>query len=223
MYFLADSIVRRVAEDDIAASIESELPEQVTGGVSAEIRGVSVLAQYATGRMERIELTGDDLAVDGVPLEASLVLTGVPPSGEGEVEHAVGTLTLDEAGLNEFIELPGTDGSFTIDDGTIGYAGTVSFLGLELGYTASATAEAAGTEVLLQPVSASLDAAGGSLDLSGAVSRLLDEPIAVCVADRLPAGVEVVGITIGDGSATVRLDARDFPLDEDALGTTGTC
>jgi hypothetical protein len=49
------------------------------------------------------------------------------------------------------------------------------------------------------------------------------DPFPVCVADRLPEGVEVADIDITPDGATVRLEASDVPLAEETLATTGTC
>jgi hypothetical protein len=78
--------------------------------------------------------------------------------------------------------------------------------------------------VLLTPVGADVQAGGSSIDASGLVDRLLGgDPLPICVADRLPEGVELAGIDVTADGATVRLEATGLPLAEETLATTGTC
>jgi hypothetical protein len=78
--------------------------------------------------------------------------------------------------------------------------------------------------VLLQPEGADVGAGGDAIDVSGLVDRLLGEdPLAVCVAEYLPEGVDVHDLAITPGTVTVELRAQELMLDEASLARTGTC
>lgn len=221
---IADMVVRNIAEQRVAAQLEQNLPGGVEGDVHVTIGGFSVLAQYLSGSMDRVELSAPELSVQGVPVAVEVVATDVPPALDGPVGHVIATLDADEAAVNSLIEIPGVQGDVAFGDGTVGYSDTVRVLGIPIDYTATARPVAAGEQVLLEPVGVEVGAGGGAIDVSGLVDRLLgDDPIPVCVAEYLPEGVEVQQITIESGAATVALEASGLSLDEASLATTGSC
>lgn len=220
---VADIVVRQVAQQQIAASIEQELPEGVEGEVDVRIGGFSVIAQYLSGRMDEVELSAPELAVQGSPMAVRIVGRGVPTDLSKPVGHLDGTITIGQDSLNALVDAPEI-GDVTLGDGTIGYEASASVLGLDVDYSATATAEAAGEQVLLTPVDVTVGALGGSIDVSELVTRLLgDEPVAVCVAEQLPEGLRVERIEVSPGVATVRFGAERFVLDEASLSTKGSC
>jgi hypothetical protein len=221
---VADIVVRNVAEARFAEEIEANLPDGVEGDVGVTIGGFSVIAQYLSGSMDHVELSAPELVVDGTPIAVDVVGEGVPVDLAAPVEHLTATLEADEAAVNRLISVQGIEGDLAFGDGTVGYSGSTRFLGLRIDYSVTAEPTAAGDTVLLQPVGVEVGAGGGSLDVSDIVERLLgDDPVPVCVADRLPEGVEVQQITVEPSGATVVLEANGLRLDEASLATTGSC
>jgi hypothetical protein len=221
---VADIVVRNVAEARFAEEIEANLPDGVEGDVGVTLGGFSVIAQYLSGTMDHVELSAPELVVDGTPISVDVVGEGVPVDLATPVDHLTATLEADEAAVNRLIDVQGVEGDLAFGDGTVGYSGSTRFLGLRIEYSVTAEPTAAGDTVLLQPVGVEVGAGGGSLDVSGIVERLLgDDPVPVCVADRLPEGVEVQQITVEPSGATVVLEANGIRLDEASLATTGSC
>lgn len=226
LFFVADAIVRQVAEQRISAEVEKSLPAEVRGDVSTHIGGVSVLQQYLSGRFQRVELDAPTLSVNGSPIDASITATGVPADFSKPVERIAGSLTISQASLNKLVTVPGVDGDLALGKGTLSYDGSASLLGLPIGYQVTVAPEAAGKTVNLQPVDAKVTtgASSGALDLSALIKALTNRgPIPVCVAQYLPDGVMVNDIAISAGTATVRLDAEDFVVDEKSLQSKGHC
>lgn len=224
LFAVADIAVRAYAEQRVAAEIEKNLPSDIEGDVSVHIGGLSVIQQYLSGSFERVELDAPHLTVQGAPLTASVVATGVPADFSKPISSAVGTLSISQDSLNKLVTIPGTTGDITLGSGTLGYDGRIDLLGLPVGYTVSARPEAAGKTVLLHPEKASLKTGSGNVDLSRLLQSLTDRgPFPLCAAQYLPAGVEVSGITVHPGRATVSLTARDFVLDERFLDSKGSC
>lgn len=220
---VADIVVRSVAQQQIAAAIERELPDGVDGEVDVRIGGFSVIAQYLTGRMDEVELSAPELAVQGSPMAVRIVGRGVPTDLSQPVGHLDGAITIGQDSLNALVDAPEI-GDVALGDGTIGYEGTAEVLGLSVDYSATATAEAAGEQVLLTPVDVTVGALGGSVDVSELVTQLLgDEPVAVCTAEHLPEGLRIERIEVAPGTATVRFAAERFVLDEASLATKGGC
>lgn len=221
---LVETVGRGIAERAVADSIEQDLPEGVEGEVDVQIRGVSALWQVLTGRMDEIVATAPELSVYDVPVDATVIAYGVPLAEGGSVERAEAAATVDEAALDAIAESQGIAGGLTLGDGTVSYSDELEVLGIPVGFAVTAEPEAAGDRVLLTPVAAEVQAGTVTLDASELVDRVLGgDPFPVCVADRLPEGVDVAGIEVTPDGATVRLEASDLPLAEETLATTGTC
>lgn len=221
---VADIVVRNVAEQRFAQEIRANLPEGIDGDVDVTIGGFSVIAQYLAGTMDRVQLSAPALDVNGATVAVDVVGEGVPVDLAAPVDAIAGTITVDEDSLNRLVDVAGIEAGFTLGDGIVGYQGTLDVLGLAIDYTVTARPTAAGDTVLLQPEGVDVGTGGDAVDVSGLVDRLLgDDPIPVCVAERLPEGVEVRQIRITPGTATVELRAQDLVLDEASLARTGSC
>ncbi|AWB95048.1 DUF2993 domain-containing protein [Agromyces badenianii] len=221
---VADVVARNVAEQQVAEAIEANLPDGVEGDVEVTIGGFSAIAQYLTGTMQRVELDAPQLSVDGAPIDVSVVAEGLPVDFESPVQSLRATIAADETSVNQLVAVAGVETGFTLGDGTVGYEGELSMLGLPISYQVTATPTAAGDSVLLEPAGVEVAAGGASIDVSGVIDRLLGgEPLAVCVADRLPEGVQLDSISVTPGTAVVGLDADGLTLDAASLEQTGSC
>lgn len=220
----ADSIVRSATEQQIAAEIEKNLPGTVKGDVTVHLGGFSALAQLAAGEFESVDLEAPHATVNGAPLSASIHATGVPVDFTKPVRSATGTLSISQDSLNTLVTIPGATGDITLKSGVIGYNGRIDLLGLPIDYTVSATPQAAGTTVLLQPDKASLSTGAGDVNLTRLLQSITARgPFPVCAAQYLPDGVLVRDIQVTPGHAVVVLSASDFVLDEAFLNSKGSC
>ena len=78
--------------------------------------------------------------------------------------------------------------------------------------------------MLLEPEGVEVGAIGAAIDVSGIVERLLGgDPLEICIADRLPEGVQLESIAVAPGAAAVRLQADGLVLDSASLEQKGTC
>ena len=221
---VADFAARAYAEKRVSDEIEKSLPADIRGQIVTHIGGFSVLQQYVAGSFEHVELTAPNLVVQGAPLSAKLVATGVPTDFSKPIADATGTLSISEDSLNKLVQIPGATGDISLGEGTIGYDGTIKLLGLPVGYTVTATPKAAGKEVLLTADKASLKTGAGNVDLGGLLQSLTSQgPFPVCAAQYLPEGVLVSDIAVRPGRATVTFTASNFVMDEKFLNSKGTC
>ncbi|RDV44195.1 DUF2993 domain-containing protein [Leifsonia sp. ku-ls] len=221
---VVDSAARAYAEQRVSDEIEKNLPADVKGQVTTHIGGFSVLQQYLSGTFQRVELDAPHVVANGAPLSASLVATGVPTDFSKPVSQATGTLQISQESLNKLVQIPGATGDITLGEGTIGYDGSISLLGLPVQYTVTATPEAAGDQVLLKPEKANLKTGAGNVNLDRLLQALTSQgPFPVCAAQYLPDGVQVDDIQVTPGHATVRLTASDFVMNEAFLKSKGSC
>jgi hypothetical protein len=224
---VADIVIRNVAEARVAEEIQASLPDEVSGDVDVTIGGFSVLAQYLSGSMQHVELSAPELAVQGVPVSVDVVAQDVPVDLASPVGQLTATIQASPEAVNQLVAsqgIEGVDGDLAFGDGTVGYTGSVRFLGVPVEYSVTARPTAAGDTVLLEPIGVELGAGGGSFDVSGLVDRLLgDDPVPVCVAEYLPEGVEVQQIAVAPTGAVVTLEGDGLRLDQATLSQTGSC
>ncbi|MFD4422802.1 DUF2993 domain-containing protein [Agromyces sp. NPDC058484] len=221
--FLLDGAVRGIVEDSIEQDVASRLPDAVQGEVTATVEGGPLVFQLLSGRAERIELDAPVLTVDGVPIAVHVVAQGVPFDRSAPVRELTGSITLDEEALNRFVTLPDATSSLRLGEGEFSYESELEVFGFPVGYSATAQAEAQGDTVLLTATDAEVTTGLGPIDLGGLVEQVVGEPIPVCVAQWLPEGVGVTGITVTPEHVTAELAADDIVLSERSLGTTGSC
>jgi hypothetical protein len=141
---VADVVVRNIAEQQVADQLEQNLPDGVEGDVDVTIGGLSVIAQYLSGSMDRVELSAPELTVAGVPISVEVEARDVPPGLDAPVGHVTATIEADEAAVNQLVQVPGVRGELAFGDGTVGYSDTVEVFGLPIDYTATARPVAAG-------------------------------------------------------------------------------
>ncbi|WP_353827406.1 LmeA family phospholipid-binding protein [Agromyces sp. SYSU T0242] len=221
---LVETVGRSIAERNVAASIEQSLPEGVTGEVDVEIRGVSALWQVMTGSMDEMVATSRDLDVDGIPVDVRVTAYGVPLAEGEPVRRAEAEAAVDGDAVDAIAASQGIPEGLELGDGVVGYEDEVSFLGFPIGFSITAEPIAAGDRVLLRPVSADVRAGAGTIDASALVDRILGgDPLPICVADRLPEGIELADLLVEPERVTVRLEASGLPLAEETLQTTGAC
>ena len=223
---VADGILRSYAQDRVAGDIESQLPEGVDGGVDVTIGGASVILQYLSGSFERVHLEGDRLTVNGTPLDADIVATGVPIDRTRPVERAVGTFGIDEAAVTDLLAAS-TDApaDVRIGDGVVEYSAPLEFLGLDLSYDVTAEPRIDGGTVVFTPTAATLSAGSGSFDVGGLLGsdRLASFAFPVCAAQYLPRGVSLTDLELAPGRVMVDVAASSLRLDGDSFSTVGSC
>lgn len=211
------------AEQYVEDQVEQNLPEGVTGKVTAEIGGGPVVFQYLSGRFDDITLTSTDLRIADVPVKAHLRATGVPADLTLPVQHLTGTVSFGEDALQALLAAQGDTGTVTIADGGIQYAGTAEVLGLGIDYTVTAQPSLDGGVLHLEPTDARIKRGSIDLDASRLIRFVAPDGYDLCIAQYLPRSLSLDSVLVGAGGATVGLSGDGVLLDEDALADTGSC
>jgi hypothetical protein len=220
---VADLTLRSFAESAAKTAIAEKLPKNVSGDVAVSIGGFSFLAQLLAGSFDDVTLDAPALTVDGIPVDAHVVASGVPTDLNKPVKNATATFSLSEAAVNSIVKIPGA-GAITLADGSAGYTGSADLFGFSIGYTVAATASVApGNTIVFTPTKVELSSGSSTLDVGQLLSGIQNTQIPVCVADRLPQSITVTGIQLAPGSATVDVTGSDIPLTADGIRTVGSC
>lgn len=225
-FFLVDAGARSFAEGEAEKQLSASLPASVTGDVTVEIGGVSVIAQFIAGSFDQIELTAPDLVADGVPASVHVIATNVSTNTATYIGNVEATLDFDEEALNGLIQTAGTapGTALTLGDGDATYGGMLSLAGFEVGYTATATPSVVNNTLVFTPTSAEVTTDLGSADVTGVVDLVLgQQPIAVCVAQYLPQGVIMTGVDVTPERARITLESSTLTLTAQSLTTLGSC
>ncbi len=224
-FLIADTIVRGVAEDRVAAQIEQSLPEGVDADVAVSIGGASVIAQYLTGTFEHVDLRAPGASVDGIPLDVRVSADAVPLDPKQTIGRVVATIRIDADGAAALAKTAGLPGTLTLGDDEVGYAGEATVLGFTIPYDFSVAPTTTAERVNLMPTSVNVDTGFlGVIDLRALVTGFLQgDPPSICVAQYLPEGVDLDRLVVTPEAATATLTSTTLRLDEASLQTLGSC
>ncbi len=222
---IIDQTVRGVAQDQAEKQIADQLPGQITGRVNVSIEGAWVIPQGIRGTLDRVVLDGPNLQADGTPFQAHIVATDVPTDQERTVGDVVATVSMDQDPASALLaKTAGTPPDLRFGDGTLGYSGSTRILGLTLGYTVAAEPVLRdGSTIVITPAEVELQAGSLKVDLAQTIQGIRDITYPVCVAQYLPAGVQVQDVTVADGRASMTVQSSSVKLTRDSLGVTGSC
>lgn len=219
----ADLVARPLAESRAAAEIEDSLPAGSTGGVDVDIHGFSVILQAVRGRLDDVTITGDDLALAGVPVGLRVDVADVPVDGRGTTGRADGTVTVDGDALNALQAVRDTGGSFTLGDGEVTFDRSfeVPLLGdVPVRVTGEPVLAADGSRLTVTPTAASVPGSGLRIDDERVLSTFA---LDLCAAQYVPEQIDLVDLDVRPEGLSVGLTSAGLPLSSDAFTSRGTC
>jgi LmeA-like phospholipid-binding len=214
---------RAWAEQYLEERVEQNLPEGVEGDVDVRLRGVFLLGQYLSGRMDDVRLTSENLTVQGIPVEARVRLQGAPIDLAQPVEHLTGSVRLDEAAVQAMLTAQGYPGTATIEDGGIRYTDSAELFGATVEYDITARPDLEGGRLDLVPTSAAIRSGDLDLDATGLLERVAPEGLSVCLAEYLPDSIVLESLRVGADAADVSFSGDGVVLTEEALARRGAC
>lgn len=226
-FFIADSIARSTGERLVAEKFAEKLSSEEGTTVSPDdidvrIGGASVIAQYLGGSFESVHVDADGIAFDGTPLDVAIQANGVPTDMSKPVNTVTGSVSFDQAGLDSLLQKNGTDADIKLGDETVTYTASQTFLGVPLSFTLTAEPSTTTDSLVFTPTSGELAAGSAAIDVSGLIDAVLaDNTVSFCIADQIPAGVDLSGADVAPDSVTVRFQARDLIIAD--LAQTGSC
>lgn len=186
-----------------------------------------LLPQLIGGRLDSLHLSTDAVTLEGITGAVDVTATGVPLSG-GDLGGADGTIRIDESQFTALLastDLPVDSVSFDAPDATV--AGSANVLGMSVPITLTLTPGVAEGDLELTPVQ--LTVGGLVVDASqvgsslGSIGERLTEPQRVCIADQLPAGITLTGLTIEGSDAVIDVDVDGAIATDATLLEKGVC
>jgi hypothetical protein len=227
-FFVADAIARNAAEKVVAEQFASRLSSTDSStaasadDVQVHIGGTSVILQYLGGRFDTVDIDASDVAVEGIPIDLTITGTGVPADTTKPIDSVTGSVSFGQAGLDALLAKNDVDADITLGDGVVTYTAAQQFLGIPLSFTLTAEPSTTGDSLVITPKDATLAAGSASIDVSGLVDTVLaDNTISFCIADQIPAGVSLAGVTVTPTTLQVGFSAKDLVIGD--LAGRGSC
>lgn len=219
---LTRSILPGVVRSIVVEQLDLPSDQQL----DVEADGV-LLPQLISGRLDSLRLASDSVTLQGITGAVDVTATGVPLRG-GDLGGATGVVRIDQsqfAALLDGAELPFDSVALHAPDATA--TGSVSVLGMSVPVSVTVTPGIADGDLELTP--GSLSVGGVQLDADqvratlGALGEKLTATQRICIADRLPAGVRLTGLSIVGTEAVVDVDVDGKILSDRSLQEKGVC
>ncbi len=220
---LGETLARPAIERAVAAELDAALPAG-SAPATVTVTGGPVVLQVLSGALDlRLRVPG--ILVRGARVDAEVTADGVPVDRSRPVREASGVFTVDEVALNALIVPNSATGPITIGAGTVRYEREGSVFGRRVGFAVAFAPELRGDELAFTPVSLEATSpmgGAGALDLSEFIDAS-EFAFSFCVAELLPEGVRVTGVSAEPGRITVTAAATGLSLDAASLARTGRC
>lgn len=220
--FLARAILPGVVRSIVIE--QADLPADQQLEVDAD--GI-LLPQLIGGTLDSLHLSSDSVTWEGVTGAVDVTATGVPLRG-GDLAGVSGTIRIDETEFTTLLagsEIPGDEVVFTEPDVTV--SGEVQVLGIGVPISLTVTPGASDGDLLLTPQGVTIGGiaveAAQLQQMLGAFGVDLTEPQSVCIADQLPAGVTITGLSIQGSAAIIDVDVDGAIGSDTSLQDPGTC
>ncbi|MDQ4212334.1 DUF2993 domain-containing protein [Microbacterium capsulatum] len=221
-------VARAVVAQQIRSQVVTGLKLPADQQLDVQVGGI-VLPQLVAGRLDDIRLSSKSVPIGPITTAVSVEATGVPIRG-GRLGSATGTFRIGPDQLEK--ALKSAAGSTPIDAVTltgkdVKATGTATLFGATVPLALSLTPGAQGGELTFTPTSVTIGAITlNSSDDSSPFARAL-KPLfatqAVCIADRLPAGVHLSGLRVDDGALAATFTADSAITTDPELLRNGTC
>jgi hypothetical protein len=227
--FGADVALRAYAEKRMESEIATSLPTGMSApGLKVTVRGFSFLTQYLNGHFRDVEVEAPEIRTPRGSVSATLEANDVSFDRSFRTAPVLGsmhgTLHVTEDAVNSLVALPDPTASIGLSKKTVTYMATTQVLGLPLSYSAAVRPVADGAMVRLYPESVNVTSGPVHFDVKSLLGGIFNgNPINVCIAPYLPAGLDVGSITIASSRAAIDFEARDFSLDPGTFTTHSDC
>ncbi len=227
----AEVALRLIIPDVIATSVREKLNLTSDHPVDVSLGG-SALLYALRGEVGQVSIAIDDAElVEGLRGNVSLHADAVPfDFTNGEIKGGTAELTIDSDQLPAAITLltSGVADGAKVQGGELVVSRTMKLFGAEVPLSVSLALTTEGGDVSIEPKS--VTAVGFDLsvdDLRAAAGGSLDDllsPHIVCVRDRVPAGIELTGITLtSTGSVDLRVSLDPGIMSDPAQRELGSC
>lgn len=227
-WFVAESIARNVVTQTIRDEVIAQLSLPADQQVDVVVTG-AVLPQLIRGSLDDVTVSSDDVAFDAFVGDVTVHAQDIAIRGDATAGEASATVVLDEEQLRTLLS---TVENFPTDalglaEPNVTMATELSLFGIGLPIGVALTPSAMDGDIVLRP--ATLQLAGNEIsadslrDQFGGVADAVLRDWTICIAQYLPAGVELSNIAVTGDQVTADFAVDGAIVSDTSLQETGTC
>lgn len=226
-WFAGEAIARGIVDRTIREQLVKNLELPADQHIDLEVPGM-ILPQLIVGSLADVKVSSKDVSLHGLTADVSVTAQDVPVRG-GDWSGAHARIQLDEEQLKTL--LAQVDGfpsaTVTIDAPDVAADFELQLFALKVPVGVSLTPRAEGGDIVLTPSTLRLGGAEVSAEALqrqfGALASTVLRDWDVCIADRLPAAVELTGIEVTRDRVVGDFEIDSSILQKDAASQLGTC
>lgn len=227
-WFAGEWIARDIVTKTIRDQVITQLALPADQEIDVVVEG-AVLPQLIRGSLDEVTISSDDVALEAFVGDVTVHARDIALRDDSGAAEASATVVLDEAQLRTLLStLQGfPTESLGLEEPNVTIATELSFFGVALPIGVALTPSAVDGDIVLSP--ASLQVAGGEItaeDLSarfGAVANAVLRDWTICIAEYIPAGVELSDIAVNGDEVIADLDVDGRIVSDAALQEMGAC
>lgn len=226
-WFAGETIARGIVERSIREQLTTRLGLPADQRIDLDVPG-PILPQLIVGSLGSVAIASDDVPLDGFTADVLVTAQDVPLRG-GDWSGGYASVTLDQDQLRAL--LAGIDGfpaaTVAIDAPDVVADFTLQLFGAAVPVGVALTPAAAGGDIVLSP--SALRVAGTEVSADalrqqfGALATTVLRDWDVCIADRLPAAVELTAIQVRRERIVADFEIDSAILTDPAAQQKGTC
>lgn len=224
-----EQIARNVVTSTVREQIITQLSLPADQQIDVDIPG-QMLPQLIGGEIGEITIGSDDVAFGELSGDVVVHATGVPVRGDAPADAAGAVITLDEAQLQALIsQVEGfpEDATVTLDAPAVEMMTEFQLFALTVPVGVTLVPSTAGGDLVLTP--ATIRVAGGEITAEavsrqfGAIAGTVIRDWQICIADQLPAGVMLSGVTVQRDDIVAEFEIDGAIITDETLRRPGTC
>lgn len=229
---IADGIVRSQAAKQIEQQVRAAASLSPSTPVDVTIGGLSVLLQLASGKLNDVEISVNNLEVGSLRGNAKIAATGVPITST----QAIGTARLDFAMdqkqlaplLEGYAKAAGVNiSSVTISKGAVQAGTKFSILGVTLPVAVSLVPSTFGGQLALTPQTVTVGGRTLTADQVrsqfGSIADAVLKTQQICVASYLPKVLTLDSIVVTGSTVHLTVSGKNLTLNDSLLTSKGVC
>ena len=225
-YFVAERLARDAAADLVSIPIKKALGS--TQPVSVDFGSGSFLLQAASGRLDSVSVATDDVPLGPATGDVALHATGVPLDTEKSVSTLSATVSIDGAGVQALVPAALAGGSLAFAGDALVVTGSTTMFGQTAPVEVHLTPAVATGAVTFTVTSMTVGGQDVSVDevragKYGPDAAALATAPSVCVAQYLPAALQLTTATIAGGHLVLEFSGANIALSGASFSTKGAC
>lgn len=227
-WFAGEWIARDIVTNTIREQVITQLSLPADQQIDVVVEG-AVLPQLIRGSLDDVTVSSEDVALDAFVGDVTVHAQDIALRDASGAAEASATVVLDEEQLRTLLstvqDFP-TE-SLALAEPDVTMSTELSVFGLAVPVGVALTPSAVDGDIVLTP--ASLQVAGNQIsaaDLSdrfGGVADAVLRDWTICIAEYVPAGVELSAIEVSGDQVVADLDIDGAIVSDPALQETGAC